>query len=312
MNALRREKDTSALRADAVLIAVTAVWGTSFVVTRHALDSAPPFLLVACRFGLGTILLAPALVRRRWTPGIARDGAILGGLAALSMSLQVSGQALTTATNAGFLIGLASVFTPFVAVARTRRLPTVGNAAGISLASAGFLLLTFPPAGSTFQRGDLLVAASSVVLAVEAVELAERAARHDTLWLTALQLAIVAAWTGLLSAVVRSPLFAGTVAGMLERRPVVGESFAVSVAYLGTVCTAAAFFGWTWAQGRMSAIHGAILLTLEPLVASVLAAWLLRERLGSRGIAGAVFVLAGIVVSEIRLSKKDEGPGTRD
>jgi drug/metabolite transporter (DMT)-like permease len=305
MNALRRDEDRTALRADAVLVGVTVVWGTSFVVTRHALDAAPPFLLVACRFGLGALLLAPMLVRRRPTPGIARDGAILGGLAALSMSLQVSGQALTTATNAGFLIGLASVVTPFVAVARTRRLPTIGNAVGITLASAGFLLLTFPPAGSVFQRGDLLVAASSVVLAVEAVELAERAGRHDTLWLTAIQLAIVTAWTGFLSAVARSPLFAGTVAGMLETRPVGGGSFAASVAYLGTVCTAAAFFGWTWAQGRMSAIHGAILLALEPVVAAVLAAWLLRERLGPRGIAGAVFVLAGIVVSEIRLRTED-------
>jgi len=53
----------------------------------------------------------------------------------------------------------------------------------------------------------------------------------------------------------------------------------------------------------MSAIHGAIILALEPVVASFLAAWLLGERLGARGVAGAVLVLVGIVVSELRLKK---------
>lgn len=297
---MRREKDTSALRADAVLIAVTVVWGSAFVVMRYALDTAPPFLLAACRFGLGALLLAPALPWRPRSEGIARDGAILGGLLALGMSLQVSGQAETTATNAGFLTGLASVVTPFVAVARTRRLPTIGNAVGILLASAGFFFLTLPPAGSSFQRGDLLVAASSVVFAVYAVELAERAARHDALRLTAIQLAAVAGWTGFLSAVVRTSVFAGTVPANLETRPFDVGPFTASVAYLGVACTAGAFLGWTWAQARMSAIHGAILLALEPVVTYLLAAWLLHERLGPRGIAGGVFVLAGIAVAELR------------
>ncbi|MGH9369618.1 MAG: EamA family transporter, partial [Thermoanaerobaculia bacterium] len=77
--------------------------------------------------------------------------------------------------------------------------------------------------------------------------------------------------------------------------------FLWSVLYLATLCTLLAFLGWTWAQGRMSAIHGAIILALEPVVASLLAAWLLHERLGARGIAGAMLVLVGIVVSELRI-----------
>jgi drug/metabolite transporter (DMT)-like permease len=90
------------------------------------------------------------------------------------------------------------------------------------------------------------------------------------------------------------------VAANLETRPADVGSFAASVAYLGVACTAGAFLGWTWAQARMSAIHGAILLALEPVVTYLLAAWLLDERLGPRGIAGGVFVLAGIAVAELR------------
>jgi drug/metabolite transporter (DMT)-like permease len=93
-------------------------------------------------------------------------------------------------------------------------------------------------------------------------------------------------------------------AAALEARPIPWRgSFPVTVAYLGSVCTVLAFLGWTWAQGRMSAVHGAILLALEPVFAALFAAWLLRERLGPRGFLGGVLVLAGIVVSEIRLRK---------
>jgi drug/metabolite transporter (DMT)-like permease len=53
----------------------------------------------------------------------------------------------------------------------------------------------------------------------------------------------------------------------------------------------------------MSAVHGAIILALEPVFAALFAAWLLHEHLGRRGAAGGILVLAGIVVSEIRLRK---------
>jgi len=303
MRRLQHESGSSPWRADAVLLVVTVAWGTSFVVVRHALDTAPPLLLLFGRFGLGAVLVAAALLRRHGMRGALRDGLLLGALLGLGMCLQVSGQAATTATKAGFLTGLASVVTPFVAVARTRRLPTTANGVGIALASAGFLLLTYPPQGAAFESGDLLVVASSVVFAVYAVELAERAGRHDALWLTFIQLAVVAALAGVSSLALRAT-FAGGPAAALEARPVDWTGpFPWSVLYLGVVCTAGAFVGWTWAQGRMSAIHGAIILALEPVVAALLAAWLLRERLPTRGIVGAILVLFGIVVSEMRLGQ---------
>ena len=53
----------------------------------------------------------------------------------------------------------------------------------------------------------------------------------------------------------------------------------------------------------MSATHAAILFALEPVFAAILAAWVLGDRLGGRGIAGAFLVLAGIVVSETRMRR---------
>ena len=118
-------------------------------------------------------------------------------------------------------------------------------------------------------------------------------------------LSIVTAVAGVLSLALRSPILSALPDAALEARPIPwAGSFPGSVAYLGSLCTLAGFLGWTWSQGRMSAIHGAIILALEPVWASLLATWLLRERLGARGIVGAILVLVGIVVSELRLSKR--------
>ena len=134
--------------------------------------------------------------------------------------LQISGQADTTASKAAFLTGLAVVLTPFVAVIRTRRLPTAENAVGITLASIGFFLLTFPSGGGPMSRGDPLVLCCGVVFAFYGVELAERGGRHDAVWLTLIQLAYVAAAGGLFAMAARIPALADLRAVTLEARPV--------------------------------------------------------------------------------------------
>jgi drug/metabolite transporter (DMT)-like permease len=293
------------LRADAVLVAVTAVWGSSFVVVKNVLEVSPPFEFLFWRFLLATVLTALLALGRRAGPGLLRDGLAAGLLLATGMAFQVLGQTETTASKAAFLTGLSVVLTPFAAYARTRRLPSLENGIGIALASAGFFVLTFPRAGETFERGDLLMTACGVVFAFYIVELAERSPRHDPVLFTGVQLATVAiASLGLLLAL-RLPWLAGWRAADLEARPAVrGGTLLFSVLYLGSIGAVGTFLGQTWAQRQMSATHAAIIFTLEPVFAALLAAWFLGERLGPRGAAGAVLVLAGIAVSELRLQRK--------
>jgi len=295
------------LRADAVLVAVTAVWGSSFVVVKNVLEVSPPFGFLFWRFLLATALMTLLAAGHR-TPGRAglpRDGFVVGLLLAAGMALQVLGQTETSASKAAFLTGLSVVLTPFAAYLRTRTLPSLENGVGITLASAGFFVLTLPRAGESFQRGDILMTACGVVFAFYIVELAERSPRHDPILFTGIQLATVAGIALCLMLVLRAPVFAGLHAAAVESRPIVwGGVFLHSVLYLGSIGAVGTFLGQTWAQRQMSATHAAILFALEPVFAALLAAWLLGERLGSRGAAGAVLVLAGIVVSEVRLRGK--------
>src|SRR5262249_7391845 len=144
-----------ALRADLVLVGVTFVWGSSFVVVKNVLRDAPPLTFLSLRFLLAAALIAIVLPFRRRTSGFLRDGAIAGLWLGFGMSLQVVGQVETSAPKAAFLTGLSVVLTPFAAYLRTRQLPSLENGVGIALASAGFFFLTFPASGGPFVRGDL-------------------------------------------------------------------------------------------------------------------------------------------------------------
>ena len=257
------------------------------------------------RFLLAAILVAPFAAGRPRTPGLLKDGAVAGLLLAAGMTLQVLGQTETTASKAAFLTGLSVVLTPFAAYVRTRRLPSFENGIGFTLASFGFLLLTFPRGGGgPFNRGDLLVTACGVVFAFYIVELGERSAAHDALPLTGVQMAAVALSAGILRLLLKVPILSGLPAAAAEARPIAWQgTFLWSVLYLGSIGAVGTFLAQTWAQRHMSATHAAIIFSLEPVVAAILAAWLLGERLGMRGAAGGALVFAGIVVSETRLRR---------
>src|ERR1700693_1246380 len=138
---------SESLRADLALGAVTLLWGSSFVVVRNALDDAPPLALLFWRFLVAAGLAAVMVARRQKSRLAFRGGLGLGSLLALGMSLQRVGQAEPTATKAAFLTGLAVVLTPFVAVFRTRRLPSIENGLGIALLCGGFFLLALSIVG---------------------------------------------------------------------------------------------------------------------------------------------------------------------
>jgi drug/metabolite transporter (DMT)-like permease len=293
------------LRADAAIVGVTAVWGLSFVVVKQALEDAAPLVMLFLRFALAAALLLPFALRGRRTAGLLRDGAVVGSLLAVGMALQIAGQVTTTASKAAFLTGLSVVLTPFAASARGRGLPSLENGIGIALASVGFAWMTFPKTGWSMTRGDTLVVGCAILFAFYIVELGERVARHDALGLTAIQLSVVALFALALALLVRIPAMAPVRSFLGESRPLVWtRSLATSVLYLGSVGTVGTFLTQTWAQRHVSAVHAAILFALEPVFASLLAAWLLSERLGERGIAGALVILAGIVVSETRLRRR--------
>lgn len=268
------------------LVAVTAVWGITFVQVKDAVALYPLFAFLAVRFAIAAIVLAaPAAGRLRslGRPGWLA-GSALGLLLALGYALQTAGLERTTVSSAGFITGLYVVFTPLLALLlfRTR----VGGAVwiGVALAVLGLAMLSGVGAGDPL--GDLLVLLGSAAYSVQIVLMERYAPRHDPLAFT--QAEMLAAFGGF--AVVALAL------GQVE----VPHGWTVWGALLvtGIFASALGFLVQTWAQRRTSATRTALAFALEPVWAGLFGFWLAGDRLGAVGWGGCAVIMAGIVVAE--------------
>ena len=176
------------------LIAVTAVWGYTFVPMKDAVAIYPLFAFLAVRFLIASVVLAvPAagrmrsLGRRGWVAG-----ASLGLLLALGYALQTAGLARTTVSSAGFITGLYVVFTPLLGLLLFRT--HVGRAVwlGVTLAVAGLAMLSGVGSGS--PRGDALVLAGAAAYSLQIALMERYAPRYDPVAFT--QAEMLAAFAG--------------------------------------------------------------------------------------------------------------------
>lgn len=295
-----------ALAADLVLVLVTAIWGSTFVVNQLvAKGEAPPLLFLLLRFSIAAVVLAVFARGRPRTPGLLGDSVAVGGLTAIGIGFQLAGQVYTTASKAAFITGLSVPLTAPVAFLVTKRRPLPENLAGLALATAGFAVLAWPRDLSGLNTGDLLVLVTAISYAYVIVRLSESSGRHDIRWFAAGQTACAAAATVLLWLAVRPFLGRPEALFVAEARPLaVDARFLGLLLWMSLAATVVTFLLMTWAQARMSATHAAVIYALEPVFAALLSAVFLGERLSGRELWGGVLVLFGILVSEFPLSRK--------
>lgn len=265
-----------------LLLAVTAVWGVTFVQVKDAVAIYPLFAFLAVRFAIAGVTLAPAAAGRM--RGSVRAGTVLGLLLAAGYALQTAGLQRTTVSAAGFVTGLYVVLTPVLALVlfRVRTGPAVW--AGVALATAGLALLSGVQAGA--PAGDLLVLGGAAAFALQIVLMERWAPRYDVVGLT--QVEMLAACGAFL-----------VVALALRDLPVPrGWTVWGALLVTGVFASALAFLIQTWAQRRTSATRVAVVFAMEPVFAGLFGYLLAGDRLGWLGWAGCAVILCGIAVAE--------------
>jgi drug/metabolite transporter (DMT)-like permease len=268
------------------VIAVTVVWGVTFVQVKDAVALYPLFAFLAVRYAIATGALALAGGGRVRTLGRSgwAAGAVVGGLLGLGIALQTAGLERTTVSSTGFITGLYVVFTPLfgLAIFRTRVAPEVWL--GVVLALAGLAMLSGVPVGST--GGNLLVLASAAAQALQIVALERYARRYDAIALTLVEMAVCLAGF----------LVIALALGQLEVPR--GRTVWGALLVTGVFASALAYLIQVWAQRRLSAARIAIVFSLETVFAGIFGYWLSGDRLGWLGWGGCAVILAGIVVAE--------------
>ncbi|MFL6011085.1 MAG: DMT family transporter [Gaiellaceae bacterium] len=268
------------------LIAVTAVWGVTFVQVKDAVALYPLFAFLAVRFAIATLTLAvpgTRRVRSLGRNGIAA-GALLGLLLAAGYVLQTAGLQRTTVSSTGFITGMYVVLTPLIALALLRVRIAAAAWAGVVVSTLGLALLSGIDAGS--PGGDLLVLAGAAVYSLQIVLMERFAPRFDAVAFTLVEMA--AAFAGLL------------VVALVRAELSVPHGWTVWGALLvtGIFASALAFLVQTWAQRRTSATRTALVFAMEPVFAALFGITLASDRLGAVGWIGCAAIMVGIVLAE--------------
>jgi len=274
------------VKALLALIAVTAVWGVTFVQVKDAVAIYPLFAFLAIRFAIaaGTLALPAANRVRDLGRSGAVGGAFLGLLLAAGYALQTAGLERTTVSSTGFITGMYVVLTPLIALLLYRSRIGLAAWGGVLVATAGLAMLSGIHAGSA--TGDLLVLAAAAVYSLQIVLMERHAPRHDALAFTFVEMA--AAFAGLL------------VVALAHGDLSVPHGWTVWGALLvtGVFASALGYLVQTWAQRRTSATRTALVFTMEPVWTAFFGYTLAGDRLGALGWGGCAAIMAGIVLAE--------------
>ncbi len=268
------------------LVAVTVVWGVTFVQVKDAVEVYPLFAFLAVRYAIAAGVLGivgATRVRALGRSGLLA-GAVLGVLVGIGMGLQTAGLERTTVSSTGFITGLYVVLTPLFGLVLFRTRVGLEVWLGVMLSVAGLAMLSGVHVGST--AGDVLVLASTSAQALQIVMVERYANRYDAIALTFVEMAtcclgflVIAVALGDLSLP-----HGWTLWGAL----LVTGIFASALAYLIQV----------WAQRRLSAARIALVFALETVWAGFFGFVLDGDRLGWLGWGGCAAILAGIALAE--------------
>jgi drug/metabolite transporter (DMT)-like permease len=280
-----------------LLLVVTVVWGSTFVIVKSAVSHMAVMDFLAWRFVIAT--LAMLIIRPGALGRLSFKGYLHGAVAGLALGggymAQTFGLQHTSAAVSGFLTGMYVVLTPLLLGLFLRR--RVGSSAWAAtlLAGGGLAVISLTRLG--FGLGEWLTLVCALCFALQIVALGEWAGAHDPFGLCTVQLA-----TAALCCVVGA--VAGPGLGPPPSFPVWGAVLATAV-----LATALAFLIQTWAQVHMAPTRVAIILTMEPVFAGVFAV-LAGERLSWRlGIGGAM-VLGAMYLVELLPERAKEPTAT--
>jgi drug/metabolite transporter (DMT)-like permease len=273
-------------KAEALLVIVTLIWGSTFVVVKEALSDASPLPFLAVRFTLAGVLLFVALSpgqidRRALLPGL-----VLGLFLFSGYFCQTTGLLYTTPSKSAFITGFGVILVPFLQVFHGFRL-RVATVAGAFLGLAGIYFLVLPSSVRAVNRGDVLTLFGAALFAVHIVLVGGYTRRYSFRQLVPVQILAV----GLLATI------AFPWAGDFRMRWTVGLVAAVLVT--AVLATGFAFSVQNWAQQFTPPAHTALIFALEPVFAALSSRLVMGEHLGGRLVLGSGLILSGMVVSEV-------------
>jgi drug/metabolite transporter (DMT)-like permease len=291
-------------RAIAALLGVTVIWGWTFTWMKAALNAAEHVLgagsstaaigvFLVLRFGIAGALLP--LINRSARTGLRHlgnwlDGGLLAVIIFAGFALQMFGLTEVSPAVSAFLTSTYVVFTALMSVWTGSERLGRALVVGVGLVTLGASLISGPPQVS-FGVGEWLTVASAVVFALHIVATDRITRRREPMVISTISFTLVAAISALVVAA------AGVDVAMLKA--LLGErAFVVNVGFSAVLGTLVALVALNVFQRALSPVRAAILYTLEPVWAALIALAAGMQPVDAWLIGGCGLLLAGNLVAE--------------
>ncbi len=286
-------KIPKSIQADIALIAATFIWGSTFTIVKNSLAQISPILLVALRFWIATAILlvfVPGQIRKISGKSL-RQGLFLSVVLAGAFIFQTLGLRTTSPSLSAFITGLSVLLVPWLGFIFFRHRPRLQTIAGVLLATIGLYLLLVNISAMKMGSGEMLTLICAVLFGFQILFIGRFVAVTDYRQLILLEMAGTATLCTVLIPFIETPFL------------IWDSKLALYFFVTGVLATALAFYVQARAQQFTSPNRAALIFSLEPFFAALFAYWILGNVLTVRDWIGGVFILAGILVSELRFSR---------
>jgi len=275
-----------------LIILVTAVWGSTFVIIKDTVASVNPSVIVLSRCFLAALPLFVAEMIRNprglFEKTTILNGGVLGVLIAATYISQTIGLQYTSSGHSAFITGSAVVLVPIILLLMFRERLSLSAGMCITIVMVGLFLLTYD-IETRINKGDLITLITGFSSALHIV-LSGRFVKTtpDTSGMIAWQF-VGAGLAGVMS------FFAldASDAALTARS-------AAAIAYLGFMGTLFCYFVTVWVQKYVSSLLVALTFALEPIFAAFFGFWILQETLSGREAFGALMILGGVILFQLR------------
>lgn len=284
--------------ANLMLMVVTVLWGSGFVVTKMALDLNTSTGLINMVRGLIFALLTFLIFFKRITKMKGKElfkGFFAGSLNSLAFILQTVAMQYTTPSNAAFFTITNVLMVPFIVWVFYKIRPSLKIFGAVGVCLVGMAILTgFFGEKTTINKGDWLALAGAFMFALSIAYISNSAKEVDY--------SIIAFWLGVTQAIggiIYFAFFENAAIASLDWLKV-----APMLLYLGLFPSFVAQTGQVIAQQNTSATTAALIMTLEAVFGSIFSVLFGFDRLTLSLFIGGSLIMLSLAISEIRFTKK--------
>ena len=276
------------INGELLLVITTIIWGTTFAISKTALDLLSPYSLLAIRFSMATILGLLLFWKSitKITKQELMGGLILGVFLTGGFVFQFIGLQYTTASKAAFLTGLAVVFVPFFDRLTGVKI-NLNTKVAVILAIVGTAMLSFER-GQIYgiSQGDFLIILCAVCFAGYIFVLDKIANKGNTYCYTVVQIGVTTVVSWILALT-------------LEGVPVLNDvRLGLEILYLALFATILTTIFQTVGQKKVNGQRAAVIFTLEPAFGAIFAFILVNETFTLIQFAGALVIFFAILYNE--------------